>query len=333
MNYSRALLIGHVSADAGMGHLSRLLAIANELKNCENIHPEFLIFGNCPKKNELSHFKVHSCSFNDDIKFKTEQIIHSFNFDIVIFDLFITQTNKNLINLLKELQHNKIFTVSIDSLEEYSDVLNLIWIPSFYRKQNDLDETSKKIKYGWENYLIQKRYSSNTWKKGSKILVLTGASDISKLGETLPSKLDKVLNKGIEVTWVKGPLASYPKIPKNTNAKWIVSDSPNHLDELLLENNYVFTVYGVSFFEALQYGRPTVVFSPYEEKDINELKALKQENVAHVAEDIESAIDGLKRLMKDSNECKEYSKQSLRKMNANGTKNLCKHIISGVNKL
>ena len=333
MNYSRALLIGHVSANAGMGHLSRLLSVACELKNIKNIQPEFLLFGDCPKKDELSHFKVHSCDFDDDIKHKTEQILDSHDYEIVIFDIFISKINESLIYLLKKLQQEKIYTVSIDSLKEYSDILDLIWIPSFYLEQNKLYETSKKIKYGWGNYLIRKRYTSNVWENGSKILVLTGASDILKLGKTLPSKLDKVLQEGIEVTWVKGPLASYPIIPKKCNAKWIISDSPNHLDELLLESNYVFTVYGVSFFEALQYGIPTVVFSPYEKKDINEFKKLKKENIAYVAEDDESAINGLVKLMNDDIKCKEYSKQSLKKMKINGAKNLCKHIISKVNKL
>ena len=89
MNYSRALLIGHVSANAGMGHLSRLLAVACELKNIKNIQPEFLLFGDCPKKDELSHFKVHSCDFDDDIKHKTEQMLDSHDYEIVIFDMFI----------------------------------------------------------------------------------------------------------------------------------------------------------------------------------------------------------------------------------------------------
>ena len=90
-------------------------------------------------------------------------------------------------------------------------------------------------------------------------LVLTGGSDISILRKTLPTHLDQTLHANSEVHWVKGPLSDNPILPEKRKLKWIFHDSPQQLDELIVDSNYVLTVFGVSFFEVLQYGIPTVV--------------------------------------------------------------------------
>ena len=313
-----------------MGHFSRLLAIANELKNSEKVKPEFLIFGDIPKKTDLSFFNIHRYHFDDDFNTKTEEILNSSQYDVVIFDLFKKKKTENLAHLLRKLKEKRIFTVSIDSLTTYLDLLDLIWIPSFYFEQKEVLAATNKINFGWNNYLLNKKYPNKEWKKGSKILVLTGASDISNLGETLPHKLDRALPKGLEITWVRGPMSNYPDIPNESKSKWIVADSPNSLDNLFLNNNYVLAVFGVSFFEALQYGMPTVVFSPYGNKDKRELSALDKERVASVASDIDCAIDCLIELMNNDIKSKKISNKALEKMNSNGAKNLSDEIISKI---
>ena len=94
----------------------------------------------------------------------------------------------------------------------------------------------------------------------------------------------------------------------------------------IIENNYVLTVFGVSFFEVLQYGVPAVVFSPYDGKDDDELEALSKENVAVVADSPDSAINDLVGLIKNNKAAAEYSKNALHKMSVNGSMNLSKEI-------
>ena len=50
---SKILLVCYVSPKIGLGHLSRLLALAQTLKKDKKIVPEFLIFGDLIKKDEL----------------------------------------------------------------------------------------------------------------------------------------------------------------------------------------------------------------------------------------------------------------------------------------
>lgn len=118
-----------------------------------------------------------------------------------------------------------------------------------------------------------------------------------------------------------------PKLPKKCRLSWVISDAPDYLDELLVESNYVLTVFGVSLFEALQYGIPTVVFSPWL-KDNKDLNDLKKENVAMVKGNSDEAIQGLIYLIKNNETSKKYSINSLKKLSINGTEKLSNKIIS-----
>ena len=61
---SHVLLICHVSSKIGMGHLSRLLALAETLRKNNKVIPEFLIFGDFIRKDELAKFKVQISTSN-----------------------------------------------------------------------------------------------------------------------------------------------------------------------------------------------------------------------------------------------------------------------------
>jgi glycosyltransferase involved in cell wall biosynthesis len=60
------------------------------------------------------------------------------------------------------------------------------------------------------------------------------------------------------------------------------------------------TVFGVSFFELIALGVPTVVFSPYGEKDSRELQGIAEQRVALVAQDAEDAAEQAAMLLKNS---------------------------------
>ena len=128
-------------------------------------------------------------------------------------------------------------------------------------------------------------------------MVLTGGSDTSLLGEWLPAEIDSKIEQGSKVRWVKGPFAKQPKIPHKSKLKWIVEDSPTNLDDLITKSNYVIVVFGISFFETIQYGVPAVVFSPYNNKDEYVLNQIQKEGVAIVAKNAKDAVKNLNELM------------------------------------
>jgi spore coat polysaccharide biosynthesis predicted glycosyltransferase SpsG len=83
----RVLLVCHVSSKIGVGHLSRLLALGQELKKNTLIRAEFLIFGDLFKKDELSDFDVHTRANSSDFAGSVEEILQLSHFDALIFDL------------------------------------------------------------------------------------------------------------------------------------------------------------------------------------------------------------------------------------------------------
>ena len=81
--------------------------------------------------------------------------------------------------------------------------------------------------------------------------------------------------------------------------------APSNLDHLISNANYAITVYGVSFFELLYHGIPTIVFEPYDIKLKSELATISAEGLALVARSEEDAIAKLNHLMTDhvNSEC------------------------------
>jgi spore coat polysaccharide biosynthesis predicted glycosyltransferase SpsG len=323
---SKILLVCYVSSKLGLGHLSRLLALAQNLKKDKNAVPEFLIFGDLIKKDELNSFVTHNFSVENDFTQTIQGLLKDNNFKAIVIDVYQNHNISNLQNLLTQLKKQNIFIISIDSLIEYCDILDLIWIPSFNFDNNKYNNCKSLLKSGWDSYLIQKRLNNKEWKPGLKILVLTGGSDISNLGKTLPTQLDQILDKNSEVHWVKGPLSDDPILPEKSKLIWVLHDAPQQLDELIVDSNYALAIFGVSFFEVLQYGIPTVAFSPYDNKDDTDLAALSKEDVALVAYNLKSAIKELLKLMMDEKLAKKLSINALKKMSINGSEKLSKEI-------
>jgi spore coat polysaccharide biosynthesis predicted glycosyltransferase SpsG len=156
--------------------------------------------------------------------------------------------------------------------------------------------------------------------------VLTGGSDATHLGRSLPGELDAKLPADTEVHWVRGPYAESPRLPAQPRLRWLVHDAPAGLGELMAQSNYALTVYGVSFFELLQYGIPTVVFSPYGEKDQPELERIKREDVAVVAADEHGAIAALGDLMSSRATAEAISLRVAGKIDGHGALRLAERV-------
>jgi UDP-N-acetylglucosamine:LPS N-acetylglucosamine transferase len=90
--------------------------------------------------------------------------------------------------------------------------------------------------------------------------------------------------------------------------------------------SFALTVYGVSFYELLYLGIPTVVFSPYGVKDRRELDAVKREGVALVANDELHAIELLAELMSSPALAKTLSLQAQETLSKPGGQRLALEI-------
>jgi len=324
----RVLLICHVHSSIGIGHLSRLLALAETLEKNSRVIPEFLIFGDSIKKADLAKFRVHSFPIIADFANSINKILYTNDYTVLVFDCYPSIIHDNLKILFKQLKQRSLVLISIDALIEHCDILDLIWVPAFNFDFSEHTDCNSILKSGWGSFLIQKRLNHTKWSPGSKVLILTGGSDVSTIAEILPTQLDELLGKDTDVHWVRGPFSGAPILSNTPRLNWTIHNAPEQLDELIVQSKYVMTVFGVSFFEVLQYGIPTVVFSPYGSKDHKELDALSKEGVAIVNSDPTGAINSLIELMNDDNLGRDYSMNALKKMSINGVQNLCNEIYS-----
>ena len=325
-NSAGVLLICHAAEALGIGHLMRMLALADALRRVGMHNLQMLILGEEVLRSELSHLTHRFLPLATDFTQAVRSQVEALSPQLVVFDLHPRYLSNELESLFAWLSQRDVRLVGVDSLLSFCKSLDLVWIPTFFIHQARLSDCPGNTKYGWDSYLIRKRLPSPDWTPGPRLLVLTGGSDATGQGESLPTLLDANLSVGTTVHWVRGPYAKPPALPAAARLEWVVHVAPEGLDDLIVVSNYALCIFGVSFFELLQYGIPTVVFSPYGGKDDPELNALRGEQVAAVAADAESAVVELASLMNDRTTAERYSSSAKEKFSINGADCLTGHI-------
>jgi spore coat polysaccharide biosynthesis predicted glycosyltransferase SpsG len=321
-----ALLVCQASAEIGLGHLSRILVVARALLTECGVCPHILIIGEHVERNELSQLSHSFHTGTDDFSTVILRQANEHVSRVVLFDLHPKLIPASMAALLRTLRAQNVRTVGIDSLLALCVELDLMWVPTFSLPAGKVPLQCSNVRYGWDTFLLRKTLPSGHWLPGSRVLVLTGGGDTTHQGDWLPALMDSELSAGIEVHWVRGPFAVQPRLPVAPRLKWIVHPAPQGLDELMVHCNYAVAIFGISFFELLQYGIPTVVFSPYGGKDDFELGALRSEQVASVAADATDAVRQLASLMQDDVMARSYATRSAQLLSVNGAQALAARI-------
>jgi spore coat polysaccharide biosynthesis predicted glycosyltransferase SpsG len=107
------------------------------------------------------------------------------------------------------------------------------------------------------------------------------------------------LPNNTKIDWVTGPFSISPKFPKDSSVNFVEHVSPPSLGILMSQAKVAATIYGVSFYELIASNVPTVVFSPYEDKNKRELDEIKNLGIALVAKDVNEATILLRDLIVD----------------------------------
>ena len=327
-----ALIVCHTGAGIGLGHLARSITVARALQDKAFAGVRLLIQGDQVARKDLALIPHRYVSLQEHLSAVIRREVQSKRPDAVIFDIHPDRIPHDLSALLTELRANSVRLVAIDSLLDFCNEFDLTVVPSFYVDPKRNANGHRMLLYGWDYYLAAKPEHTNSWSQGNRVLVLTGGSDATRLGRDLPQKLDDTLQIGTEVHWVQGPFAEQPRLPVSRRLQWAVHDAPEGLGGLMAQTNYALTVYGVSFCELLQYGIPTVVFSPYGGKDQPELERLRQENVAVVAADDCSAVVALRDLMCDAAAAESIARCASAKIDGLGPWRLAERVKMLVNR-
>jgi spore coat polysaccharide biosynthesis predicted glycosyltransferase SpsG len=310
----KILCVCHAGTGVGLGHMTRALVAARALQQEFGADLQLLIQGDFVISDDLSAFPHQFIGFDLDLAAGIEEINRREELDVVLFDLHPQRIPLDFDSLLDRLRVTACRLVAVDGLLRYRPKLDLIFHPSFlFVPPADLQDGAP-IVHGWDCLLLNVQETPRDWRVGPKVLALTGGSDATRLGTRLPDLLNQSLPRESELHWVTGPFAVTPNWPLSPRIRMIEHVAPTGLGPLMQQANYAVTVYGVSFFELLYLGVPTVVFSPYGTKDDAELSVIAIEGVALVAKDEFEAVEKLMYLMRDDELAGSLSQKSLQQM-------------------
>lgn len=176
---------------------------------------------------------------------------------------------------------------------------NLVLVPSFHldpRLRQAASRQATPILWGWEHLLVERSGGEAPQVEGLRALVLTGGSDSTGLGTVWPNAIDSALPLGWSVNWVVGPHAAPPILPRRTRLQWRVVRGEVDLQPMMSGSTASLAVYGVTALELLVQGVPSVLYSPYGQRDVEHLGTLEREGLALVELDPMGAVEQLARL-------------------------------------
>ena len=322
----KVLVACHAGPGIGLGHLTRSLRIASAMSNSLQADVEILVQGPVFAHDELQAW-THRFVATDDA------MAAALNGpDLLLLDLMPGREPTDLGELLAKRRRGDRRTVAIDGLLQYRAALDLTFLPSFqFTPPANLSDGAP-ILFGWDCLLLDPRPKLVPWIADAnaerQVPVLTGGSDASGLGVTWPALLDAGLPADTRLNWVTGPFAQPPCWPGRPRIRAVEHRSPSGLAPLMQASRYAATVFGVSFFELLSHGIPTVVFSPYGDKDAAALRGLADAGVALVARDARQATAMLAVLMQDDALAQRLSRKALDKLSVNGGDRLARAVES-----
>ncbi|CAM2067276.1 NTP transferase domain-containing protein [Sulfidibacter corallicola] len=308
----------------GMGHLSRAISVASGLQDAASAGVKLLIQGPSFEKAELDLLPHVFVEFEE--MFETiERDLAQRSVQVVILDLPARYLGEEWLRFIEGLRGKGIKVVSLDFTVTDSERVDLQWVPSFFLRESDME--SANLVFGWECFLLGSRRMTRTWKPGSELLVLTGGSDVHGFGDVLPGQLDEDLPAHFKVHWVRGPFAREPKLPSEPRLEWTVHENPKDLSSLITRCHFGFALYGVSLFECLHHGLPTVTLAPGRSDEDRELKALQQADLAVVGHSLAEAVDGLRHLIFDPHHARAISDASQQRLDGQGPTRLARRIL------
>ena len=321
-------IICNAGKQFGLGHLSRSLLVATMLNQKFSCEVEFIIKGSKLIYKELKNFKHNFFSKDIDFITKIQTTVNSA--DCYFFDINENLLPFNFDKIFEFLKQSRAKKIAIDCFKDYLEIFDLIFIPSFKFDQtkNLHKKNGGKIVFGWDCFIIDPNIDVKNWSPGKNIIILTGGSDFYKIGNFLPINLDEKLPSDINLNWITGPFSKKPKLPTYPRTNILEHKAPNNLMSMMQNSNYAVTVYGVTFFELIYLGIPTVVFSPNCEKDSKELDIIRELDIALVADRVNEVAKMLNKLVKNDTLSERLSIRSRSKLFRSGLDKLYNEISS-----
>jgi hypothetical protein len=228
-----ALIVCHAGAGLGLGHLTRSLVVARALHQELGARVHLLIQGDPVERADLGEFEHRFLGSEEDLLDAIRQQVRRVDAQVVVLDLHPRLVPAEIGGLLEDLRRGSCKVIGVDGLVNHRSKLDLVFIPSFHFSPPAGLTGTAPILSGWDCFLLNVKRAPTEWKPGGRVLALTGGSDATGLGKTLPTLLDAALAGGSELHWVTGPYARGPVWPASPRLRMLNHRSPSGLDDLM----------------------------------------------------------------------------------------------------
>ena len=286
-HYQKVSLFCHVDPSIGMGHLKRCALIATTLQETFGLGTQIYICGEAREcgwlQGQFSWLK------NEQQLFTQMEMDQSQAWILDFHPAYIDQ--QQLKNMCKNIKNSrKLFVMAMDKMNGLLDVVDQLFIPSFYTALS-----SDKISSGWENYILS---PATVCEKSNQITLLTGGSDALGYGEILPNILKNKIPQSWSVEWIQGPYAKPPILCVNKHEgtgeaggifkQWHLHHHPENLAQIIAASKIIITCYGLMLMEAMQSGASVILLPVKGLTSEAELSVLREAKCCFIADDIES---------------------------------------------
>jgi spore coat polysaccharide biosynthesis predicted glycosyltransferase SpsG len=326
-----ALIRADGSNKIGLGHLTRQIDIANELKKL-NYTIKFL------SKNyvegiellKLNHFEVIKLTEkNQTIKNSIEEINKSLSakkglYDIIIVDLFNNFDNQKYLNSLKCFC-KKIFVLSDEPKQFFIEVDGVF---AFSENQETFNYNMLKTKYytGLKYFPLHSKFQSvprkNVNKKVTNILLTFGGSDPNNFSSKVTTVL-KQIDLNVSIILVLGLGFSkemHNKVITEKTENIIIKTNIKNMKDHFIETDLCICSAGNTVIEALTCGVPCIVL-PQTTLENERAKALeKKELIINLGLNFthEQLIAEIQRLVSNYGLRKKLSKNAQNSLDGKG---------------
>ena len=293
----------HAGRGVGLGHLTRSVVAARSTVRRIGVQVDFVAIGEEIDEATENFSDLVIRTMSGPVDGVISQLADLGQYSAICFDLYPHSASPKFADVLRTLRRDGCRIIAIDSLEGCEDLIDLLYVPSCLPPTRFASKCfGGRLVFGWDAYLLNiVPFNPAAVRDPDSALVLTGGSDATGLGQDWPEILASCLPNNSRLNWVTGPFAEPPTFPQTTNIHFVEHVAPPTLNALMRDTGIAITVFGVSLFELIALGIPTVVFSPYGDRDARALDEIERQGVAVVASDANDAAHKAARLMTDSN--------------------------------
>lgn len=293
--------MAHAGRGVGLGHLTRSAVAARSAIRRVGVQVDFVAVGEEIGEATENFGDLAIRTMSGPVDEIINELAAPGRYSAICLDLCPQLVSQKLTDILEPLCRDGCQIIAIDSLQGCEDLIDLLYVPSCFSPTYPSGQYfGGRAVFGWDAYLLNIGSRNPVATRDSdSVLVLTGGSDTTGLGQYWPETLASCLPKNSRVNWVTGPFSESPIFPQTKKMNFVEHVAPSNLNTLMRDTGIAITVFGVSFFELIAYGIPTVVFSPYGDRDARELNEIERHGIAVVANNANDAAHKAARLMID----------------------------------